>query len=80
MFNKVWQGFSRCHVAFVRKRILDVEFIAFCEGLEVPGRLLAGRVTTEYSMSRHRFLCISAGFRSRQGFPGHDKAFSGSVS
>ena len=44
------------------------------------GRLLAGRVATEYSLLRQRFLCISAGFRSRQGFPGHDKAFSGFVS
>ena len=46
----------------------------------MQGRLLAGRVATKYSLSRKNFLCVSASFRSQQGFPGRDIAFSGSVS
>ena len=45
----------------------------------MQGRLLAGRVATEYSLSRKNFLCVSASFRSQQGFPGRDIAFSGCV-
>ena len=82
MFNTVWQGFLRCHVAFVRKRLLDVEF-AFCKGLEVPGsaRKATGRTGRNRVFSVvTKILCISAGFRSRQGFPGCNRAFCGFVS
>ena len=35
------------------KRLLDVEFIVFCKGLEVPRRLLEGRVAIE-----NRDFCV----------------------
>ena len=71
-------SFPRFHVAFVRKRLLDVEFIAFCEGLEVPrsAKKANGRMGRDKVFSvMTEILCISTGFKSRQGFPGCDKTF-----
>ena len=52
----------------MRKRLLDVEVIAFCEGLEVLGRAkkVIGRISRDRVFSvTTEILCISAGFRSR---------------
>ena len=39
MFNTVWQGFSRFHVAFIIKRLFYIEFRVFKKkGLEVQKR------------------------------------------
>ena len=76
MFNTIWQGFLKCHVAFVRKKLLDVEF-AFCEGLEVPG---SAKNPTGRTSHNRVFYVLTRVSLSQQGFPGRKRAFFGFVS
>ena len=61
MFNTFWQGFPRCHVAFVIKRLLYIEFSVFKKRGGGGWRCRKGL---------KRGYCM---FRLRQEIPCHDR-------